>query len=271
MYLFINLNDMKIKILVFIIIVLSHLSLPAFSQSVEDEPMLGLAGDNLDLYAVLELFQKSKTIEDFEITLNEEKTGINNLDLNLDDKVDFIKVVTKQKDESFSFVLQVDINEKEIQDVAVILLDKDIDGKTTLQMVGDKDLYGKDYVIEPKTEPTPAITANPGYKGHNPVTVNVPATTRVVVVETIPVVKYVYSPVYVPYTPPYYFGYYPHYYSPFTVISIGIYRHNHYYCHRGYYGGHYGSYYRGHYDGHYGGNTVIITTTIIIRETVPPL
>ena len=46
----------------------------------------------------LDLFQKSKTIEDFEKSLNEEKTGINNLDLNLDNKVDFIKVVTKQKD-----------------------------------------------------------------------------------------------------------------------------------------------------------------------------
>ncbi len=252
---------MKSIVLVLIIIASSFLSLPSYSQSVEDEPLLGLPGDYLNLYAVLDLFQKSKTIEDFEKILNEEKTGINNLDLNLDNKVDFIKVVTKQKNESFSFALQVDISDKEIQDVAVILLDKEKDGKTTLQMVGDIDLYGKDYVIEPKTEPTPAITANPAYIGDHPVTVNVPATTRVVVVETIPVVQYVYSPVYVPYTPPYYYGYYPHYYSPFTVISIGRYRHNHYYCHRGYYGGHYGGYYDRHHGGHYGGKTVIINNS----------
>ena len=60
---------------------------------------LGLAGDNLDLYAVLDLFLKSKTIEGFEKSLNEQKTGINNLDLDLDKKVDFIKVITK-KDEA---------------------------------------------------------------------------------------------------------------------------------------------------------------------------
>jgi len=195
---------MKNSILSVIIIAICFLNLPAFAQTENDTTLLGLPGDNLDLFAVLELFQKSKTIEDFEKALNEEKTGINNLDLNLDNKVDFIKVTTKQKDESFSFILQVDVSEKEIQDVAVILLDKDKAGKVTLQIVGDKDLYGKDYVIEPKTTPTPAVTANPAYTGDNPVTVSVPASTTVVVVETVPVVQYVYSPVYVPYTPPYY-------------------------------------------------------------------
>ncbi len=124
-----------------------------------------MPGDNLDLYAVLDLFQKSKTIEDFEKALNLEETGINNLDLNLDNKVDFIKVATKQKESDFTFILQVDVNEKEVQDVAVILVSKDKEGKITMQIVGDKDLYGKDYVIEPKTTPTPSVTANPAYAG----------------------------------------------------------------------------------------------------------
>src|SRR5687767_7267565 len=77
---------------------------PLFAQT-PDTPSLGLAGDNLDLYAVLDLFQKSKTIEEFEKALNEQKTGINNLDLDLDKKVDFIKVVTKGEkgDSSFQF------------------------------------------------------------------------------------------------------------------------------------------------------------------------
>jgi len=110
----------------------------------------------------LDLFQKSKTIEDFEKSLNEEKTGINNLDLDLDNKVDFIKVVTKQDGDDFTFILQVDVTEKEKQDVAVILVSKDKNGKVNMQIVGDKDLYGKDYIVEPKTTTTPAVTANPG-------------------------------------------------------------------------------------------------------------
>ena len=148
---------------------MSLLSFPVFSQTENDTTLLGLPGDNLDLYAVLDLFQKSKTIEEFEKTLNLKETGINNLDLNLDDKVDFIKVVTKQDDNDFTFILQVDVTEKEKQDVAVILVSKDKNDKVTMQIVGDKDLYGKDYVIEPKPA-TPPVTPNPGYTGTEPVT-----------------------------------------------------------------------------------------------------
>ncbi|AFD07949.1 hypothetical protein [Solitalea canadensis] len=213
------------------------LSLPTFSQDKADSiPTLGLAGDNLDLYAVLDLFQKSKTIEGFEKSLNDEKTKINNLDLNLDKKVDFIKVVTKKKDDSYTFILQVDVTKKETQDVAVILLDRDKDKKVSLQIVGDEELYGKDYIIEPKGNSS--VTANPGYTGDNPVTVDVPATT--VVVQSAPIVQYVYSPAYVPYAPPYYYGYYPPWFGFATVMAVGIYRSNHYYHHHGYYGGHYG-------------------------------
>ena len=235
---------MKNSFLASLVLSMSLLSSPVFSQTENDTTSLGLPGDNLDLYAVLDLFQKSKTIEDFEKSLNEEKTGINNLDLNLDNKVDFIKVVTKQKENDFTFILQVDVTEKETQDVAVILVSKDKNDKVTMQIVGDVDLYGKDYVIEPK----PPVTANPGYTGNQPVTGNSTSSTTVVVVESAPIVQYVYSPVYVPYYPPYHYAYYPPYYAAFTVMAVSIYRHNNYYYHGGYHGGGYG-------------NTVVIRNT----------
>src|SRR5512137_3168079 len=101
---------MKTRFISFLVLTMSLLSFPVFSQTEsqteKDTTLLGLPGDNLDLYAVLDLFQKSKTIEDFEKSLNEEKTGINNLDLNLDKKVDFIKIVTKQDGNDFTFILQ---------------------------------------------------------------------------------------------------------------------------------------------------------------------
>jgi len=228
---------MKNKFLASLILSMSLLSSPVFSQTENDTTSLGLPGDNLDLYAVLDLFQKSKTIEDFEKSLNEEKTGINNLDLNLDNKVDFIKVTTKQKDKDFTFILQVDVTEKETQDVAVILVSKDKNDKVIMQIVGDVDLYGKDYVIEPK----PPVTVNPGYTGTKPDTVKVDAPTTVVVVESAPIVQYVYSPVYVPYYPPYTYAYPPPYFTAFAVVTIGVYHHNNYYHHGGYHGGGYGN------------------------------
>jgi hypothetical protein len=237
--------NMKINLLSSLILAMSLSCFPVFSQTGNDTTLLGLPGDNLDLFAVLDLFQKSKTIEDFEKSLNEEKSGINNLDLNLDSKVDFIKVMTKQDGQDFSFVLQVDVSEKEIQDVAVVLVSKDKEGKVAMQIVGDPDLYGKDYVIEPKSA-TPAVTANPGYTGTEPVVVSAPATT-VVIVESAPIVQYVYSPVYVPYYPPYTYAYHPPYFAAFTVMAVSVYHHNNYYHHGGYYGGH--------------GNTVVIHNT----------
>ena len=180
---------MKNSFLLFSVLAMSLLSIPVFSQTenqaATDTALLGLPGDNLDLYAVLDLFQKSKTIEDFEKSLNGEKTGINNLDLNLDNKVDFIKVVTKQDGEDFTFILQVDVTEKEVQDVAVILVSKDKDKKVTMQIVGDKDLYGKDYVIEPKA-PTPAATPNPGYTGAEPAAATAPAAAPATATATAP-------------------------------------------------------------------------------------
>ena len=233
---------MKTSFISFLVLAMSLLSLPVLSQkeskTEKDTTLLGLPGDNLDLYAVLDLFQKSKTIEDFEKTLNLEKTGINNLDLNLDGKVDFIKVETKKNGDDFTFILQVDVSKTEKQDVAVILVSKDKNKKVTMQIVGDKDLYGKDYIVEPKTTTTPAATPNPGYTGTEPVKEAVPATTTTVVIEQTPIVQYVYSPVYVPYVPPYYYGVYPPYFAAFTVMAVGIYRHNNYYYHGGGYGYH---------------------------------
>ena len=114
------------KRLSFLAVAICLLAIPAFSQNDKDTTAaLGLPGDNLDLYAVLTLFQKSKTIEAFEKSLNDEKTGINNLDLNLDKKVDFIKVTTKKDGDAFSFILQVDVTKTETQDVALILVSKD--------------------------------------------------------------------------------------------------------------------------------------------------
>lgn len=245
--LFLKKSHMKLKsLLPAILLLIGITNLNAQDKTETDAELLNLPGDNLDLYATLDLFQESKTIEEFEASLNNEKTGINNLDLNLDGDVDFIKVVTQQDGDDFAFVLQADIAEDEIQDIAVILVAKDKDEKVSIQIVGDEGLYGKDYVIEPKLE-TPAVTANPAYSGTDTVVVkSEPAT--VIIVESEPIVEYIYAPVYSPYYSPYYYGYYPPYYHPYPVISVNIYFGRNRHHHNHYHGGH----------NNRGGNTVII-------------
>ncbi len=237
---------MKTKLgFLMIAFIVAMTNLNAQDKTETDSELLGLPGDNLDLYATLDLFQKSKTIEEFEASLNKEETGVNNLDLNADGEVDFIKVVTKKDGDDFAFILQDDINKEEIQDVAVIYVTKDKDGNVSIQMKGDENLYGKDYVIEPKSE-TSAVTANPGYSGSDTVVVkSEPAT--VVVVESEQIVHYIYSPAFSPYYSPYHYGYYPPYYHPHPVISVNIYFGRHRHHHNHYHGGRHGR-----------GNTVVI-------------
>src|SRR5688572_16240656 len=215
------------------------------STTVPDTTLLGLPGDNLDLYVVMELFQKSKTIEEFEKNLNTAEPRINNLDLDLDEKVDFIKVTTTKKDDDFTFVLSVPVTKEETQDVAVILVSKDKNKKVTMQIVGDKELYGKNYIVEINETKSPSVTPNPGYTGSEPPPAPAPATTTTVVVEQVPIVQYVYSPAYVPYVPPYYYGFYPPYFFPPPVVAIGIYA-----------GFHYAAHYHGGYGYH--GNAVVV-------------
>lgn len=233
---------MKNNFLAIAIVLTSLFSTTVFSQSKEEPVSLGLPGDNLDLYAVMEIFQKSKTIEDFETTLNTEKDGINNLDLDNDNKVDFIKVVTDKDGDSFSFVLQVAVSKTETQDVAVVFVSKDANNQTAIQIVGDEDLYGNNYVIEPKGY-SGASTANPGYSGGE--VMNLPAATEpnttVVIQQAPPIVQYVYSPMYVPYFSPFYYMFFPPYFHPWFPLSYGMYWGHHYHCHGGYYGGYRGS------------------------------
>lgn len=234
---------MKNSLVAIVIVFASLFVLPAFSQSKNEPVSLGLPGDDLDLYAVMEVFQKSKTIEDFEKELNSDKNKINNLDLDNDKKVDFIKVITNKDGDAFDFILQVAVSKTENQDVAVILVSKDKSGNVSMQIVGDEEMYGKNYVVEPKSSSSGGTT-NPGYTGGNKETMNIPAptaTTTTVVVQSAPIVQYVYSPAYIPYYPPYYYGFYPPYFHPFVPIARAVYWSNHYYCHGGYYGGYHGS------------------------------
>ena len=53
---------MKNNLLAALILVMGLLSFPTFSQTENDTTSLGLPGDNLDLYAVLDLFKNQRQL-----------------------------------------------------------------------------------------------------------------------------------------------------------------------------------------------------------------
>ena len=190
--------------------------IPLFAQ----QPELGLPGDNLNLYGVLNIFQKSPTLEEFESRLNSPDSKVNNLDLNGDGQIDYIHVVDNMNGSIHDIVLRVDINETETQDVAVIEVERFTNNQVHVQIIGDEALYGKNYIVEPQQN-----TPNPGYQG------NIPQNTTYYSPALWPIMGFMFAPSYVVWRSPYHWGYYPHFWRPWSPISYNVY----YGYHRPYY------------------------------------
>ncbi|MCE7060888.1 hypothetical protein [Dyadobacter sp. CY343] len=196
-----------------------------FAQSETEK--LDLPGDNLNLYAVMKLFQESKTLEAFERSLNAQQAGINNLDLNGDEGTDYIRVSDKVSGDIHTITLKTAVSENEDQNIAVFFIEKKSDGKVLIQLVGDEDLYGKDYILEPNN----TETANPGYTGLETVK---SAQSNPVSVATWPMVRYVFSPGYSAWNSPWRWRYYPSYWKPWRPRYWHSYYGYHYHLHKSY-------------------------------------
>lgn len=178
----------------------------AKAQDYPDE-YLGLPGDNFNLYAVMNLFQQSETLEGFERSLNDENSRINNLDLNNDNYIDYVKVIDYVKGDVHTIVLQAVLDRDDSQDVAVFTVEKLRNGAVQIQLIGDEALYGRNYIIEPYYAETP----NPGYTGRAKKQNVQSVRTTYVAIDAWPVVRYIYLPNYSIWHSSWYWGYYPSY------------------------------------------------------------
>ncbi len=154
------------------------------------------AAEGLDLSAVGELFRNSKNLEEFEAGLNDPKKGINNIDLDGNGEVDFIRVLEEVEGDTHVIVMQVPLGEDEYQDVATLEIEKKGDDDYNFQLRGNPDIYGPDYYVVPAG----------------------------VYVRTWPIVGWIYQPVYRPYVSPFRYNVYPVWYRPFRPVSVTVYR-----------------------------------------------
>lgn len=186
-----------------------------------DTDSTGLEGDNLDLYGVLELFKKAESTEQFEELLNKENSEINNLDLNGDDEIDYISVIDRLDSNTHAITLQVALSDKETQDIAVITLEQKDDKTVYLQIIGDEDLYGKEYIVEPFDD-----------KGDKELVV-----APIVVLVNVwgwPSVRHIYEPGYKLWVSPWRWHHYPGWWKPWKPVFWRVYHprvigHHHHY------------------------------------------
>jgi hypothetical protein len=197
----------------------------------------GLPGDNFSLQGALAMFQKASSPEDFEKLLNAENNYVNNLDLNGDGDIDYIRVIDNMDKDAHALVLQAVVSDNESQDIAVIELEKTGDTTAVLQIIGDEDIYGEQLIVEPgdgdddgafmNNEMDNNITHGPnaGYFTYNP---------RVVInVWSWPSVRFVYAPIYRPWASPWRWRHYPGWWKPWRPLAWRVWHpfHRPYYAH----------------------------------------
>ena len=179
----------------FVIMIWSFCSEPDRSGDVYDVNVQTLtpASDGLDLKAVGALLKKAKDAESLERMLNDPKEGVNNLDLNGDGKVDYIKVTEYGDDKVRGFSLTTEPARGEEQELATIEVEKAGD-KANVDIRGNEQIYGPRSYYHSSFGLTDFL-----------------------------IMSYLFSP-HRFYMSPWSYGYYPGYYRPYSTMDYNSYR-----------------------------------------------
>ena len=161
----------------------------------------------LDLQAVAAAFAESNSVQEFERLLNSSRYMINNLDLNRDGWIDYLRVIETRQGHHHVFLIQACLAPSVFQDVATLIAEWRSD-RLYVEVIGDRYLYGYNYVVRP------------------------------VFVKRPPMWDYFGRPTYSTWNSPYYHGHYPSYYQNTKPVYlnhyqayVNTYMTNHHYCH----------------------------------------
>jgi len=174
------------RILLTLVLLMTGIMIASADETVTVSSTNADIAENLDLKAVATLFGEVNNLEEFEKELNSEERHLNNLDLNGDGLVDYLRVVEIGEGENRLIVLQAVLAKDIYQDVASIYVERQADQTVSVQVIGDEYVYGTDYVIEPVYIYRPVIY------------------------------DWFWGPTWVCWHSPYYWGYYPGWYVCYT-------------------------------------------------------
>ena len=210
------------------LLLVTLLSTAIFAQNVDPADSTGLDGDHFSLEGALEIFKESKDLEDFEKKLNSENNNVNNLDLNGDGEVDYIRVIDNMDGDVHAIVLQVPVSKSEAQDIAVIEIELTGKENAILQIIGDEDVYGEQVIVEPYAEEA----QSDGKGGPN---ADFTIARIVINVYFWKPVRWIYRPGYTVYVSRWHWGFWPTWWHPwrprpwrhFHVHHVHHHRHYH--------------------------------------------
>ena len=161
----------------------------------------------LDLHAVAAAFAEARSVQEFENMLNSSRYMINNLDLNGDGYIDYLRVLETRQGYYPAYLIQACVAPSLVQDVATLVVERRASA-LYVEVVGDPYLYGYNYIVRP-------------------VFVNRP-----------PLWDVLGKPSYTPWCSPYHYGSFPSHYQCTKPVYlthyqayVNTYLKNHHYCH----------------------------------------
>ena len=175
----------------------------------------GYEGDNFSLEGAIELFKQSHSINDFERRLNTQDTWVNNLDLDWDGRIDYIRVEHRRQGNYHAIILSVPLGYYDVQDIAVIEIEKVGRRRAILQIVGDPDIYGEEVIVEPIFND--GYSYNGDYRYGN-------TYGGAQNVYYWPAVQHMLGRNYRVYVSPYYYHYYPTWWTPWRPCAWNVFR-----------------------------------------------
>lgn len=126
------------------------------------------AAAGLDLVAVGELVKDVKDAESFERALNDSAEKINNLDLDEDGKIDYIKVTEYGSDNLRGFSLTTELADGQEQEIATIEIEKNADGYANVQTHGNQQIYGNNHYYHSRVSLTDMLIVGWLFSGNRP-------------------------------------------------------------------------------------------------------
>ena len=119
----------------------------------------------LDLSAVAAAFAESRSVSEFEMLLNSSRYMINNLDLNRDGYIDYLRVIETRSGYYNACLIQACLAPGVFQDVATLVAEHRPD-VLFVEVIGDTYLYGRNYIVRPvfvKRPPMWDVYGRPNY------------------------------------------------------------------------------------------------------------
>ncbi len=181
---------------IFTVLIISAIIFAGFGNVFANDDDDEGSATGLDLHAVGELFKDSNNLEHFEENLNAPENGINNLDLDKNGEVDYIRVEEQVAGDTHLIVLQTQFAADDFQDVATIAVEKEDAEKYKMQIQGDPAIYGANYYV-------------------------VPAAVNI---GTWSVVRWIYRPAYRPYRSVFGWRVYPSWWRVRRPVTVNVYR-----------------------------------------------